>query len=117
MIFSTHVMEQAEQICDFIFLINKGKKVLDGPLAEIRSSGGNSVQLDYDGDGSFLASLPGVTRVNDAGKTAEIFLEEGADPQALLESIIGRLQVRRFDLSEPSLHEIFVRSVGGSSHE
>ncbi len=116
-IFSTHVMEQAEQICDFIFLINKGKKVLDGPLSEVRKSGGEAIQLDYDGDGACLKELKGVSRINDAGKTAEIFLEDGTDPQDILRALIDKISIRRFDLSEPSLHEIFVRAVGGKTHE
>ena len=47
--------------------------------------------------------------MNDAGKTAEIFLEDGRDPQQLLEALVPRLTIRRFDIREPSLHEIFVR--------
>lgn len=114
-IFSTHVMEQAEQICDFIFLLNKGKKVLDGTLAEVKSGHGGGIQIDYDGDASFLAGLPGVNRVNDAGKTVELFLDDDTDPQSILEAVVGKITVRRFDLREPSLHEIFVRSVKKSS--
>lgn len=114
-IFSTHVMEQAEQICDAIFLINKGRKVLDGPLAEIRRSTDRTIRLDYDGDGSMLRELPGVSRLNDAGKTAEIMLSQDGDPQEVLARLVGRLTIRRFDLREPSLHEIFVRAVKESS--
>ena len=116
-IFSTHVMEQAEQICDFIFLIDKGKKIIDGRLADVRANETKGIQLDYDGDGSILHSLPGVSRINDAGKTAEIFLKEGHDAQEILDQVVGRLTIRRFDISEPSLHEIFVRAVGGTSDE
>ena len=116
-IFSTHIMEQAEQICDFIFLINKGRKVIDGPLAEVRRSADQAIRIDYDGDGAVLAGLPGVRRINDAGKTVELFLEPGRDPQDLLERLVGRLRIRRFDLREPSLHEVFVRAVGGKSDE
>jgi ABC-2 type transport system ATP-binding protein len=116
-IFSTHVMEQAEQICDFIFLIDKGKKVLDGRLSEVKSGGQHGIQIDYDGDGSILRSLPGVHRINDMGKTAEIFLENGHDPQEILTSLVGKVRIRRFDIREPSLHEIFVRAVGGKSDE
>ena len=111
-IFSTHILEQAEQICDSILLIHRGRKVLDGTLAEVKASAQRGVLLDYDGDGAFLGSLPGVRRVNDAGKHAELTLEEDADPQAILAAVVGRLTVRRFDLREPSLHEVFVRSVG-----
>jgi ABC-2 type transport system ATP-binding protein len=114
-IFSTHVMEQAEQICDFIFLINKGKKVLDGTLAAVKQGGTRGIRIDYDGDGACLRALPGVVRVNDAGKTAELFLADGADPQAVLSALVGKIAVRRFDLREPSLHEIFIRAVGGHS--
>lgn len=112
-IFSTHGMEQAEQICDSIFLIDRGRKVLDGPLSEVRRSAERAVMLDYDGDGSRLREIPGVVRVNDAGKTAELFLAPGTDPQAVLAALIGLVKVRRFDQREPSLHEVFVRAVGG----
>ncbi len=112
-IFSTHVMEQAEQICDSIFLIDKGRKVLDDTLEEVKSGGGQGILLDYDGDASFIRELAGVLRVNDAGKTAEIFLAPDHDPQELLRNVVPRLTVRRFDIREPSLHEIFVRVVTG----
>ena len=115
-IFSTHVMAQAEEICDFIFLINRGKKVLDGTLREVKGSGGEeAIHIAYDGDGSALDGLRGVARVNDAGKTAEIFLEDGTDPQHVLEQLVTMVKLRRYDLREPSLHEIFVRSVGGKT--
>ncbi|MEM7205402.1 MAG: ATP-binding cassette domain-containing protein [Planctomycetota bacterium] len=117
-IFSTHVMSQAEEICDYIFLINRGKKVLDGTLADIKATAGDrGIRLDYDGDGAVLQQLPGVRRVNDAGKHAEIFLDDGVDPQQILAALIGKVTIRRFDLSEPSLHEIFVRAVGGKTDE
>jgi len=114
-IFSTHVMEQAEQICDYIFLINKGHKVLDGTLAEARASADKAVVIDYEGDGSFLRRLPGVRHMTDAGKTAEIFLAEGTNPQDILAQLVGQLQIRRFDTREPSLHEVFIRAVGGDA--
>ncbi len=111
-LFSTHVMAQAEEICDYILLIDKGRKLLNGTLSEVKSSGPKGIRLDYDGDGSILRELPGVTRINDAGKSAEIFLEEAADPQEILARLVGRIVIRRFDLREPSLHEIFIRAVG-----
>jgi ABC-2 type transport system ATP-binding protein len=114
-IFSTHVMEQAEQICDYIFLIDKGRKVLDGTLREVRTSGGQAIVVDYDGDGAVFRQLRGVAKVNDAGKTAELFLEDGTDPQEILRALVGRLAIRRFDMREPSLHEIFIRAVGGET--
>ncbi len=117
-IFSTHVMAQAEEICDYIVLINRGKKVLDGTLAQIKASHDNrGIQLDYDGDGAVLRELRGVQRVNDAGKHAELFLHHGVDPQQVLAQLVGKVSIRRFDLREPSLHEIFVRAVGGKTDE
>jgi ABC-2 type transport system ATP-binding protein len=114
-IFSTHVMEQAEQICDHVVLINRGRVLLDGPIAKVRSTGGSTVQLDYEGDGSVLRNLVGVNRVNDAGKHAEFVLAPGHDADDLLKQIVGKVKVRRFDNREASLHEIFLRSVGGDS--
>ncbi|MGH7680060.1 MAG: ABC transporter ATP-binding protein [Gemmatimonadaceae bacterium] len=116
-IFSTHVMEQAEQICDHVVLINKGRVLLDGPITQVRSTGGSTVQLDYEGDGAVLRNLQGITRVNDAGKHAEFVLAPGHDSDDLLKQIVGKVKIRRFDNREASLHEIFVRSVGGDTHE
>lgn len=118
-IFSTHIMEQAEQLCDGIFLIHRGRKILDGPLSEVKESGDRGILLDYDGDGgAILRNLPGVRRINDAGKQAEITLEPGGDPQAILAQLVeAKLKVRRFDLREPSLHEIFVQSVARAEGE
>jgi ABC-2 type transport system ATP-binding protein len=113
-IFSTHIMEQAEQICDYVALFNKGEKVIDGSLSAVRSGGGRAAMLDYDGDGRLLRDLPGVDRVNDSGKQAELFLAEGADSQQVLEALLCKVHIRRFDLREPSLHEIFIRAVGGA---
>ncbi|MEE3257782.1 MAG: ATP-binding cassette domain-containing protein [Candidatus Latescibacterota bacterium] len=112
-IFSTHIMEQAEQVCDYVALINKGEKVVDGSLSEVRSSGGRAAMLDYDGDGRTLVDLSGVVRINDSGKQAELVLAVDADSQQLLAVLLDKVQIRRFDLREPSLHEIFIRAVGG----
>lgn len=112
-IFSTHMMTQAEQLCDSIFLIHKGVKVLDGSLAEVKATGDHGILLDYDGDGAVLRQLPGVERINDSGKQAELYLSPETNPQEILKRLVELdLVVRRFDLREPSLHEIFVRTVG-----
>ena len=116
-IFSTHVMEHAEQICDHVVLINKGRVLLDGPITQVRASGGNTVQLDYEGDGNVIKGIHGVTRVNDAGKHAEFMLAPGNDPDDILKQLVGKVKVRRFDTREASLHEIFVRNVGSDITE
>jgi ABC-2 type transport system ATP-binding protein len=116
-IFSTHVMEQAEQICDHVVLINKGRVLIDGPITKVRSTGGNTVQLDYEGDGHVVQGIKGVSRVNDAGKHAEFVLAPGHDPDDILKQLVGKVKVRRFDTREASLHEIFVRNVGADITE
>jgi ABC-2 type transport system ATP-binding protein len=110
---STHVMEQAEQICDGLILINRGRMLLDGSLDGIRGTAQRTVLVDYDGDGAHLLDLPGVIRINDAGRHAELSLAPEADTQRILAILMQRLTIRRFDTREASLHEIFVRAVGG----
>ncbi len=115
-IFSTHVMEQAEQMCDYIMLINHGKKMLDGSLSRVKSGRGQSVIIDYDGDGSIFQQLPGVDRIRDAGKHVELSLADNTDPQQILAQLVDKVVIRRFDTREPSLHQIFIRVVGGEHH-
>jgi ABC-2 type transport system ATP-binding protein len=111
-IFSTHIMEQAERLCDQICLIHRGKKVLDGTLASIKGRyGHSSVALAFEGDGEFLKSHPLVRSLNPYNSFIELRLADGADPQQLLSEIAGRVRVRRFEIIEPSLHDIFIESV------
>ena len=111
-IFSTHVMEQAERLCDQICLINSGQKVLEGSVSSIRGRyGRNAVALAYTGDGAFLQRHPLVKSVNEYNAYLELRLAEGADPQALLAEIVGRVKVTRFEVLEPSLHDIFIERV------
>ena len=113
-IFSTHQMDTAEKLCKEIALINKGQIVLNGSLSQIKSRfGKNSVMVEFDGDGAFLQSLPGVARVDDYGRYREVRLQDGADPQALLRAAVERVTVRRFEIMEPTLHNIFIEKVGG----
>ncbi|HHI78940.1 MAG TPA: ATP-binding cassette domain-containing protein [Planctomycetes bacterium] len=111
-LFSTHVMAQAEEICDSILLIYKGKAKLDGPLAKIRAGGHRAIRLEFEGDASFLRDDPQVDHVNMTPNSAEVFLKTEADPQDFLRSLLGKLRIRRFDMRDPSLHEIYVRTIG-----
>jgi ABC-2 type transport system ATP-binding protein len=118
LVLSSHQMEAVERLCDAIALINNGEKLLDGAIGDVkRRYGRNSVVLAYTGDGAFLQALPGVARVSDHGQYAEIRLEDGADPQHLLEAAARRLRVSRFEIVEPSLHDIFVEQVTRHSAE
>ena len=110
-IFSTHGMEHAEQLCDFVMMIHKSRLQFAGTLSEVKQGRDRAIQLDYDGDGQVLQTLPGARRVNDHGKHAEIFLQEGQDPQQALRWLVDHVTVKRFDYREPSLHEVFVRTV------
>ncbi|MBM4060044.1 MAG: ATP-binding cassette domain-containing protein [Planctomycetes bacterium] len=110
-IFSTHGMEHAEQLCDYVMMIHKAKLQFAGTLAQVKQGRDLGIQLDYDGDGTVLQRLPGALRVNDNGKHAEIYLQPGTDPQQALRWLVERVTVRRFDYREPSLHEVFVRTV------
>src|SRR5262245_54128434 len=115
-VFSTHQMETAERLCKEIELINKGQLVLSGPLAKVKEGfGRNSVLLEYEGDGAFLSALPGVARVDAYGSYSEIRLEAGADPQAILRAVTGRLRVTKFEIVAPTLHNIFIEKVGGAN--
>ena len=111
-VLSSHQMETVERLCDAIALIHRGRKVLDGPVSEVRSRHGkNTLVLAYEGDGAFLAGLPGVLKVSDFGRYVEIKMAEGTDPQAILREAAARIRVSRFEVVEPSLHDIFVEQV------
>lgn len=108
-IFSTHMMEHAERLSDAIFMIHRGRKVLDGPVSAIKSSRARrAIRLTCYGESGFVKELPFVERVREQGTDLEVFLREEVSPQALLEALVGRLEVARFDVSEPSLYDIFL---------
>ncbi|HEY3121740.1 MAG TPA: ATP-binding cassette domain-containing protein [Vicinamibacteria bacterium] len=112
LVLSSHQMETVERLCDGIALINRGEKLLDGTVSEVKGRHGkNTVVLAYEGDGSFLRELPGVRSMSDFGRYVEIKMTEGADPQGILREAAARLRVSRFEIVEPSLRDIFVERV------
>ena len=112
-IFSTHQMEQVERLCDAILLINHGKDVLHGNLKEVKSRyGRNTVQIEYDGDDSFLRQNGMIQSVSHVGSCVQVRLAPGADSQALLHAAAGRAKLSKFELMEPSLEDIFIDVVG-----
>jgi ABC-2 type transport system ATP-binding protein len=109
-IFSTHDMGVAERMCDFIFMIYKGKKVLDGTLESIQNSyGEDTLRVKIEGDNVRLDTIPGVENVTDFGKMQELRIARGVDPQTVLVELMKRGRVRHFEQSQPSLQDIFVR--------
>lgn len=112
-LFSTHIMHEAEQLCDFLVLINRGKVVVDGSLATIRAGHqSNAVLIELEGDSRFIATWPMVQQVKPDGPRLQVRLRDHADPQELLKALVERARVRVFEIKQPSLHEIFVRLVG-----
>jgi ABC-2 type transport system ATP-binding protein len=112
LVLSSHEMETVERLCDAIALIHRGRKVLDGPVREVKSRYGRSaIVLAYEGDGAFLAGLPGVAGLTDFGRYVELRIGEGADPQQILREAAARLRLSRFEIVEPSLRDIFVARV------
>jgi len=117
-VFSTHVMHEAERLCDFIVLISRGAVLVDGSLESIRSRHeSRTVSLELEGESGFLASLPGVEAVKPAGRRIEVELSDRADPQDLLRALVERVRVLAFEIKQPTLHEIFVKLVGGGDAE
>jgi len=111
-IFSTHMMEQVEKLCDAICLINKGVKVLDGSLSDIKKQyGRNGVTLRFNGNGDFIQSLPEVESVNDYGKELFLRLKEGADAGNVLKEAAKRVEILKYEVAEPSIHDIFIEKV------
>jgi ABC-2 type transport system ATP-binding protein len=117
-IFSTHDMSVAEKMCNFIFMIFRGRKVLDGPLAAIQDQyGSDTIRMRTDGGVRALANLEGVERVNDFGQIQELRMARGCDPQNVLASVLSRTAVRSFEIVKPSLHDIFLRIAGPAGKE
>lgn len=109
-ILSTHMMNQVEELCDRILMINKGRAVLYGSLAEIKKRfRNNSVFLECD---RLPEGLPGVVGSKDHGRYIELFLDGGTSPQEVLRDLIDKdVLVDRFEMSTPSLNEIFIQIV------
>jgi len=112
---STHLMDQAEKLCDGICLIDKGRVVVQGDIADIKKKySRNSILLEYHGDAEFIKKLPYVQSLNDYGNYMEIRLQDQADPRQLFGALAeSGLPVKKFEISETSLNEIFIDLVGG----
>jgi len=109
-IFSTHDMGTAERMCDFIFMIHKGQKVLDGTLSDIQDRyGTDTARVRIEGETALLKEIPGVESTRDHGRLQELHLAGDVDPQEVLARIMERAAVRHFELTRPTLHDIFVR--------
>jgi len=115
-VFSTHDMGAAERMCDRIFMIFRGKKVLDGTLDEIQERyGHDTVRVRLGKGAAALNGLPDIEAVNDHGNYQDVRVT--SDPQALLHRLVERTPVLHFEIKKPSLHDIFVRIAGPAAEE
>ena len=107
-VFSTHDMATAEKMCDRIFMIFRGRKVLDGTLQEIQAQYGfDTIRLRTAAGAPILDGMAGVQSVNDYGQLQEVRVS--GDPQQFLQQLAARTAVHHFEITRPSLHDIFVR--------
>jgi ABC-2 type transport system ATP-binding protein len=112
-VLSTHDMGVAESLCDYILMIYRGNKVLDGTLESIQNEYGNdTIRVEVAGGAAALDGLPGVERVRDMGHVQELRMARGCDPQQVLRDLIDRGRITSFTVTRPSLHDIFVRIAG-----
>jgi ABC-2 type transport system ATP-binding protein len=117
-ILSTHDMSVAETLCDSIFMIFRGRKVLDGTLASIQSGyGSDTIRVELEGGASHLGDLPGIEQVKDLGQLQELRMSLGCDSQQVLRTLAARAHITSFSVVKPSLHDIFVRIAGPQPEE
>lgn len=117
-LFSTHVMQHAERLCDRILLMAKGRKIFDGTLAEAKRTIPRRVRIETEDDVTPLRELSGVVSATKSDALWEIELRENADPQAILQTCFARgIRLHSFNQSEPTLHEVFMRLVGPEAKE
>jgi ABC-2 type transport system ATP-binding protein len=116
-ILSTHDMQLAETMCDYIFMIFRGRKMLDGTLSSIQDEyGEDTIRISVQG-GLKGVHLPGVDQVRDLGQVQELRLARGADPQNVLQALVAQVRVTGFSLMKPTLYDIFMRVAGPAAEE
>jgi ABC-2 type transport system ATP-binding protein len=113
-IFSTHLMDFAEKMCDHIAMIDHGKIILKGSLKEVKSKfAQRNVSLNYEGDISFLQNNPIIEKIENFGNSTGIRLKESNQTQGLLKMLVEKnVIIKKFDANEISLHEIFLELAG-----
>jgi ABC-2 type transport system ATP-binding protein len=112
-VLSTHDMGTAERLCDAVMMMHQGKKVLDGSVEEVKKKEvRETVRVVFEGHAPSLEGLPQVAEIKDYGREKGLILKPGQDPQALLAELARRGSLSKFEVSRPSLHEIFVNIAG-----
>ena len=117
-LFSTHIMEQAEKICDYVCIIARGRKLVDGTLADVkRTHGGRHLVVAFDGASGdadrIFADTRLVKKADGTAQAAELELAAAADAQEILKALVSSgARLAKFELAEPSLNKIFIDLVG-----
>jgi ABC-2 type transport system ATP-binding protein len=121
LVFSTHQLEQAEELCDSVAIIDRGRMVTAGPTRDVKRSTGHQVvrlATSDDADLGWLRSVPGVTVTRAGRDFSELRIDDGVDPQTVLRAAVdsGR-EVHRFEVADASLEDVFVERVGALDTE
>ncbi len=120
-VFSTHQMEQVEELCDAIAIIDHGRLLLNGPTDEVRRQAGRRVvRIAVAGDDElpWLDALPGVEVRRSGLDYHELAVRDGGDPEAILRLALDRgAHVTRFEIADPSIEDIFIERVGVAGRE
>jgi ABC-2 type transport system ATP-binding protein len=117
-LFSTHIIEHAERLCDHVCILSRGRAVVEGELARVkREHGGRHVGLTLDPwtpeAVAAVRAAPEAARIREDGHAIELTLAEGADPRALLSRLVhAGVGLVRFEVVEPSLQQVFIDRVG-----
>lgn len=113
-IFSTHLMDFAEKMCDSIAMIDQGEVILNGTLSEVKKKySQKNVVLNYEGDISFLKNLSYIEKITDFGNTTGIRLADSKNAQDLIKALVEKnIIIKKFDANDISLHEIFIELAG-----
>ncbi len=115
-VFSTHQMEQAEKLCERMYLINKGRVILEGAIPDVKSRyGRNTLQVEFSGDASFLRGMSWVKSAQIYENYAEVVLNGHENLPGALRELAGRLDITKFEVTSPSLNAIFLEAVGGAA--
>lgn len=114
-VFSSHRMEHVEELCEYLCILHKGSPVVHGSLKDVkRSFGKKNVTVRADFDLSYMKDLPGVVRYKASSEGVTLQVENEEIAKDIFETIQGKGFVRKFDLEEPSLNDIFIEKVGAS---
>lgn len=118
LIISTHHMEQAEKLCDHICLINQAKVILDGKLNSIKKNNReNAFRIESDDDLDFLKEMPDLQVLEEGNNSYKFTLKDKVTISALIKKIEPRAEIKKLEVVEPSLHDIFIKKIQDQSEE